>query len=70
VTCGDSRHTLNGVQHARSQWVIYSTLVVFLDSNESVMPWDPLIKHDFKPHWVQVGPYMRPHRIGKKPIKS
>jgi len=42
--------------------------VVFLDSNASVMLWDPLIKHDFKPNCVQVGLYTM-RLIRKKPIK-
>jgi len=37
VICGDSQQTLNDVQHARLQWVIYSTLVIFFDSNASVI---------------------------------
>ena len=40
-----------------------------MDSNASVMPWDQLIKHDFKPHWVKVRLYTMQHRIGKKSIK-
>jgi len=35
------------VKYARLQWVLYSTLVAFLDRNASIMPWD-----GFKPHWV------------------
>ena len=30
------QQTQNDVQHARSQWILYSTLVVFLDSNAIV----------------------------------